>query len=167
MMVTLPNPAFVEAPPARCFVGLSDRFTKETLNKIPALYERFFQAQFCPPEHGLCGALFGISYNSSPEGGFDYAVAVEVTGNGTVPDGGACRIGTVAGRYAVFRHRGPVMEIPQMFDAIFNQWMPGGAGVELAEGGPVFECYPEDPDSDATEEDGMVMRYEIWVPLKG
>ncbi len=161
MMVTLPNPAFVEAP-ARCFVGLSDRFTKETLNKIPALYERFFQAQFCP-EHGLCGALFGISYNSSPEG-FDYAVAVEVTGNGTVPDG-ACRIGTVAGRYAVFRHRGPVMEIPQMFDAIFNQWMPG-AGVELAEG-PVFECYPEDPDSDATEEDGMVMRYEIWVPLKG
>jgi AraC family transcriptional regulator len=160
-MVTLPAPELVEAP-ARCFVGLSERFTLETRDRIPALYERFFQAQLCP-EHGLCGALFGISYNSSPEG-FDYAVAVEVAGNGTVPDG-ACRLGTVAGRYAVFRHRGPVMEIPQMFDAIFCEWLPASGFVQAE--GPVFECYPEDPECDATDEAGMVMRYEIWVPVKG
>ncbi|WP_300515977.1 GyrI-like domain-containing protein [Aliiroseovarius sp.] len=159
-MVSLPMPEFVDAP-ARCFVGLSDRFTPETRDRIPALYQRFFQAQLCP-EHGLCGALFGLSYNSAPEG-FDYAVAVEVSGNGAVPDG-ACRVGTPAGRYAVFRARGPVMEIPQMFDAVLQDWLPG-AGVELAEG-PVFECYPDDPDCEASEENGMVMRYEIWVPVK-
>lgn len=161
MSLPLPPPEFVDAP-ARCFVGLSERFTMQTRDRIPALYERFFQAQICP-EHAQCGALYGLSYNASPEG-LDYAVAVEVGGNGTVPEG-ACRLATPAGRYAVFRHRGPVMEIPQMLDAILSRWLPE-AEVDQREGA-VFERYPEDPDCDGADGGDMVMRYEIWLPVTG
>ena len=156
MMFTLPDPEIVTAP-VQSFVGLSERFTMDTRHTIPALYERFFQAQFCP-EHGLCGALYGLSYNASAEG-FDYAVAVRVSDKGALPEG-ACRLSAPAGPYAVFRHRGPVTEIPAMFDAIFSQWLPASGRSPAP--GPVFERYPDDPDC----EDG-VMKYEIWVPLAG
>ncbi|MCI2399701.1 GyrI-like domain-containing protein [Aliiroseovarius subalbicans] len=155
-MTNLPDPQIVTRP-QRHFVGAADTFTMETRYKIPALYERFFGSGW-QIENTVTGALYGLSFDTTPDG-FRYAVAVEVDPLGTVPDG-ACSVEAAAGTYAVFRNRGPVADLPAMFDAIFSTWLPN-SDHEQAEG-VVFEAYPDDPDA----KDG-VMTYEIWVPLKG
>ena len=75
---------------------------------------------------------------------------------GTLPDG-ACELALSSGRYAVFRRRGPVTEIPAVFDTIFGDWLPKSA-LTLRHGA-VFERYPHDDGSPES------MLYEVWVPV--
>ncbi len=154
-MVDLPNPETV-ANPGQRFVGLAERYDMSRRGEIPALYERFFAGR-----DGIEGAvddvLYGLSFDTQPDGTFRYAVAIEVPAPGAKPEG-FCDLETSAGPYAVFRLRTPVSELPAHFDAIFNAWLP--AAPYALRKGAIFERYPED---DAPEAGTML--YEIWVPV--
>ncbi|MBT6273544.1 MAG: hypothetical protein HOI95_05355 [Chromatiales bacterium] len=65
-----------------------------------------------------------------------------------------------AGRYAVFENRGPVADIPALFDAIFARWLRGSG--ERQREGAVFELFPYE---DSASHESMV--YEVWVPVVG
>jgi len=73
---------------------------------------------------------------------------------------GACVVTLSAGRYAVFRKRGAVQEIPELFDAIFSDWLPHSGEVQRE--GAVVERYPYEEGGSLNE-----MAYEIWVPIVG
>jgi len=154
----IPEPEFVTAREKR-LVALSREFTMDTRSNIPALWEDFWSREwaFSGNEEQ---ASFGVSYGFSPDGRFSYAAGRHVA---PIPDqlpDGACLVTLAAGRYAVFHQRGPIAEIPALFDAIFQDWLP--ASGETQRDSAVFERYPyEDSASPAT------MAYEIWVPLAG
>lgn len=152
----LPAPSF-ETAEARQLVALSGEYSMDTRHEIPQLWQHFWQQQwqFDGEEEPAC---FGASFALQPDGRFTYAVGVHFTPLPEVRPEGTCVVTLSAGRYAVFRLRGPVAEIPAAFDAIFAQWLPN-AEVTMREGA-VFERYPyEAPDgTDA-------MAYEIWVPI--
>lgn len=154
-MTDLPNPDVVESP-GRRFVGLMDRFDMTRRDEIPALYQRFF-ARRDGIEGAVAGALYGLSLDAKPDGSFRYAVAVEVPAPGAMPEG-FCALEAAAGRYAVFRFRTPVADLPARFDAIFSRWLP--AAPFSQRDGAVFERYPDD----AAPEQGKML-YEIWVPV--
>jgi len=131
----------------------------DTRHEIPALWHEFWSQEweFNGTEEQ---AAYGVSYATQPDGSFSYAVgrSIEPT-PASLPDG-ACLVTLSAGRYAVFRNRGPVSELPAIFDAIFSQWLPA-SGQKQREGA-VFERYPYE-DSASPES----MTYEIWVPVDG
>ena len=105
-------------------------------------------------------AAYGVSYSVRPDGGFSYAAGRNVDPTPASLPEGACVVVLSAGRYAVFRNRGPVTEIPALFDAVFSQWLP--ASGEHQREGAVFERYPYE-DSASPES----MTCEIWVPVAG
>lgn len=154
----LPEPSF-EVAEQRQLVALSGQYSMATRHEIPALWQTFWQQQwhFDGEEEAAC---FGASFALQPDEQFSYAVGVHVKPLPASLPEGTCVVTLSAGRYAVFRMRGPVEDIPAAFDAIFCQWLPA-AGVELREGA-VFERYPHEA-SDGTEN----MTYEIWVPVSG
>ena len=154
----LPDPEFLQAAERR-LVALSREFTFETRHEIPALWNDFWSRDW-PLNGAEEQAAYGVSYSVRADGVFSYAAGLNVD---PVPEQlpeGACIVTLSAGRYAVFRNRGPVAEIPALFDAIFSQWLP--ASGETQREGAVFERYPYE-DSASPES----MTYEIWVPVVG
>ena len=153
----LPEAEFIEGP-ERQLVALTGEFTLDTRDQIPALWNRFWQAQWQLPGE-LEQACFGASYGVLEDGRFSYAVGLHTS---PVPEQlpeNACVISLSAGRYAVFKFHGPVAEIPAVFDEIFGRWLPE-SGEVLRQAAP-FERYPFDENSSIEK-----MRYEVWVPLQ-
>ena len=95
-----------------------------------------------------------------PNGHFSYAAGLNVEPIPALMPDGTCVVTLSAGRYAVFRKRGPVGEIPQVFDEIFSNWLPNSG--EQQREGAVFERYPFE-DGSSPE----MMSYEIWLPVAG
>ena len=138
-------------------VSLSREFTLETRNEIPLLWNEFWSREWHLIGSGE-QAAFGVSYSAQPDGKFSYAVGLNFD---VVPEPlpeGACIVNISGGRYAVFRNRGSVTEIPSLFDEIFEQWLPGSS--EKQREGAVFERYPYDDNASPES-----MAYEIWVPV--
>lgn len=83
---------------------------------------------------------------------------VEVTDHTAIPDG--MQAYTIpAGKYAVFKHKGPASAAMPLINYIFNEWMPNSEYEPDTR--PHFEILPEgyNPMSeDATE--------EFWIPIK-
>lgn len=152
----VPTPEFLEAP-ERCLVALSREYTLDTRHEIPALWNDFWSRdwQFSGVEEQ---AAFGASYKANPDGSFSYAAGRNIDPTPEQLPEGACRVILSAGRYAVFRNKGPIAELPQLFDAIFNQWLASSS--ETQREGAVFERYPYE-DSASIE----CMNYEIWLPV--
>lgn len=154
--MTLPEPEFLEAHERR-LVALAREFTRETRTEIPALWTDFWARGWKLPgkEEQAC---YGVSYSVQPDGRFSYAVGLNIEPMPEARPEGACVVTLLAGRYAVFRTRGSVREIPELFDTIFGTWLPNSG--EMQREGAVFERYPYEgggsPDS---------MAYEIWVPV--
>lgn len=144
--------------PARSALVLAKDFTVETRSDIPAFYNEFWQKAPALGDlryHVTCG----ISFNLTGKGTFRYGIGViphELPSE--IPE----EFETVelyAGTYAIFRAFGPPTMLPQMFDAIYEQWLPtSGYAVD---GHPVIERYPEDPRYGP---DGMAT--EIWAPVQ-
>ena len=152
----LPQPEFLEAPERR-LVALSREFTPKTSAEMPGLWDDFWSRGWELPGE-VEQACYGVSYSSHQCGHFFYAAALNVE---PIPDEmpkDACVVTLSAGRYAVFRERGPLQEIPGTFDAIFATWLPNSG--ETQREGAVFERYPYNEDGPPE-----TVAYEIWVPI--
>ena len=151
------EPEFLEMQ-EKVIVLLSREFTLETRKDIPLLWSEFWSREWHLLGSGE-QAAYGVSYSAQLDGNFSYAVGLNFdTKPEPIPDG-ACTVNLSEGRYAVFRNRGSVKEIPALFEEIFEKWLP--ASGEKQREGAVFERYPYDDNASPES-----MAYEIWVPVK-
>lgn len=139
-------------------VALSREYTMDTRTDIPGLWHDFWakEWQFQGNEEQ---AAYGVSYSMQSDGRFSYAAGRNID---PIPDPlpeDSCIVILTAGRYAVFKNKGPVSDIPQLFDTIFSQWLPNSG--EIQREGAVFERYPYHDDASPES-----MMYEIWVPVE-
>ena len=137
--------------------GLSGRFTFETNQAIPALWQRFIPHLGNIP--GQVGwTTYGICSNGDDAGSFDYTCGVEVSELADVQSDLEC-IRIPARRYLVFTHRGHISTIRSTVYSIWNKYLPGSGHQSAC--APDFELYDErfDPDSGTGE-------VEIWIPIK-
>jgi AraC family transcriptional regulator len=159
--VQLEAPRFEEGK-AMLIAGLSGSFTMETMNEIPAQWQRF--APYIgkiPGQVGrvACGVCFKASNGST---GVEYLSGVEVSSGSGLPS--EFSLASIpAQRYAVFPHREHVSKLCETLDAI-SRWLPK-SGLEAAQrdtGAPdFFERYGEEFDPQS----GMG-GIEVWVPVK-
>jgi AraC family transcriptional regulator len=156
MTSTTLAPEIVTAP-ARTVVGTAKDYTMETRGGIPAQWQSYFDAGL-EVANMLPGAMFGVSFDMDGDGGFRYAVAIEVASEPAELPEGTCVMTLSAGDHAVLRRFGPVSKLPEDFERMFRDWLPGSDFVQRE--GAVFEVYPHDPRNGP---DGMA--YEIWVPV--
>jgi AraC family transcriptional regulator len=137
------KPRVVERP-AFPVVGMTGRFTRETIRQIPELWGRFAPRMGAVPgrtdprtSYGVCRAV------AQGEGGafvLEYTACVEVASLAKVPEG---MVGFTIPKatYAVFTHTGPIHRIGETWDAIHMRWLRE-AGL-AATGGHDFERYDE------------------------
>ena len=151
------TPEFVTAP-ERTIVGTARSYTMDTRHEIGAQWQSFFDVGYDLPE-AVPGKMFGASFSVDGKGGFRYAVAVEVTQLPETLPKEFCSVTLSAGLYAVVRRFGPISGLPQVFDQIFTDWLPGSD--YAIRQGAVFEIYPED---ERNGPEGTA--YEIWVPIR-
>ena len=143
--------------PERVAVIMARDFTVDRRAEIPALFDAFFQADVVMADVAD-EALLGISFNMDGTGRFRYGVGRIV---GRAPDAipeGFEVLTLPASDYAVFRHFGPVTDLPVLLDRIFTEWLPSSG--YSAKGDLVIERYPDD---DRNGPDGMA--FEIWAPV--
>ena len=152
------EPEFVTAE-EKHLVALSREFTMDTRTEIPAMWHDFWSREW-QLEGTEEPAAYGVSYSMQPDGSFSYAVGRNIVPTPKQLPEEACTVTLSAGRYAVFRNKGPVTEMPALFDAIFSQWLPNSG--ETQREGAVFERYPYDDNASPES-----MAYEIWVPMAG
>jgi AraC family transcriptional regulator len=158
----LETPRF-ENGQAQLIAGLRSRYTGETMNNIPAQWQRF--APHLGKVPGQIGQTsYGVVWTASkdsPE--VEYLAGVEVSGDKGLPS--EFTVATIpALRYAVFHHGKHVAKIRETIDAIFHRWLPesGHQSAHDVAGAPDFiERYSEDFDPKS----GMGGT-EIWVPIK-
>jgi len=151
------DPEFLEMK-EKGIVSLSREFTPATRNDIPFLWSEFWSREWHLIGDGE-QAAYGVSYSVQSDGKFSYAVGLNFDVMPKPLPDGACIVNLSEGRYAVFRNRGPVTEIPSLFDQIFEKWLPESG--EKQREGAVFERYPYD---DNASPESMV--YEVWVPVR-
>jgi len=137
--------------------ALSGNYTLETRGTIPAQWERFAPSIGKVPRQ-IGQVCYGVCWNVSPGGGFEYLSGVEVANAKGLPSEFAT-VRLPAREYAVFAHRQHVSAIDKTIDKIWNEWAPQ-AGLKLAST-PSFERYSEEFNS-TTGQGGM----EIWIPLE-
>jgi AraC family transcriptional regulator len=156
-----PEPRF-ENKKAMIMTGTRVHYTSETMNDIPAQWERFAKhIGKVPNEVGRAAYGVGFNFEKTPFG-FDYMTAVEISTDGHLPgDFVTAEIPTQ--RYAIFRHEGHVSTIRDTIDAIWNKWLPNSgykALVGQAEKPYMIERYGEGFDSQKGMGD-----IELWIPL--
>ncbi|RAS26400.1 AraC family transcriptional regulator [Paraburkholderia bryophila] len=137
--------------------GMGGRFTFETNEGIPALWQTFNPYIGNLPDQ-VNGVTYGVCCNADGEGGFDYIAGVQVTNRERLPASFRC-VEIEPRCYAVFEHKGHISTLHETVHGIWNRWLPE-SGREAAEA-PEFERYSEDFDPCAGT--GVV---EIWLPLR-
>jgi AraC family transcriptional regulator len=156
LVVSLEPPRF-ETSATLLIAGLGERFTFETNQGIPLLWQRFV-----PYLGNISGQRGGVTYgvccNSDGAGNFEYIAGVEVASFEDLPTE-FHRVRVPEQRYVVFTHRGHVAAIRGTWYTILNNWLPE-SGYEIADA-PDFERYTADFNPQTGT--GSV---EIWLPLK-
>ncbi|WP_027781951.1 MULTISPECIES: GyrI-like domain-containing protein [Burkholderia] len=155
-IVDLASPRFEDGE-RWLIAGMSDRYTFETNDGIPALWQTFIPyIGNIPGQVG--GVTYGVCCNPGADGSFEYIAGVEVKRCDRLPAPFRC-IELEPQRYAVFEHSGHLSTIHQTFHSIWNGWLPT-SGFKAAEA-PEFERYSEDYDPVAGT--GVL---EIWLPVE-
>ena len=157
------EPPRMENGGALLIAGLRERYTSQTMNNIPAQWQRFaphigkVPGQVGRNSYGVCFEL------PQPKNGIDYLSGVEVSSATGLP----AEFATVTiptQKYAVFSHREHVSKLRGTLDAISHEWRPewgqalSNRGVETP---AFFERYTEEFDP-RTGMGGM----EVWVPIR-
>ncbi|MHC8306931.1 GyrI-like domain-containing protein [Pseudomonas sp. PB3P13] len=137
--------------------GYGGRFTAETTQAIPDLWEKFI------PEIGSIPGqksevTYGICCNPDGQGGFEYIAGIEIDKLDNLPEKFRW-VEVQPQQYAVFEHKGSLKTLPETFQYIWKTWLPQ-SGREAADA-PEFERYSEDFNPRLGT--GVL---EIWVPLK-
>jgi AraC family transcriptional regulator len=147
-----PEPRIVDGRALR-IVGVSEAYTTETRSRIPAQWERTVE------EYGagmFGGETYGVCYDfDGAEFRYMVGIAAERSGDLDWPD----HIDLPGARYAVFDHEGHISDIPDTWQAIFENWAPN-SGMQIAEA-PQFELYSTDFDPSGS---GGV---SVWIPVEG
>ena len=150
-------PPRFEDGPTLLIAGLCERYSAQTMAKVPGQWQRFGPHIGAIPGQ-IGNVAYGVICNGDGEGNIDYIAGVEVKDfDDLSPEFDRIRI--PAHRYAVFTHAGYVSTIQQTWNAIWSQWLPN-SGLQAADA-PDFERYGErfDPQSGAGG-------FEIWLPIK-
>lgn len=138
------------------------RYTRETVNRIPAQWGRFAsQVPFVPGRVGP--ATFGLLFEWASEV-MEYGCAVEVSAGKPLPTGWT-QLSIPTLRYAVFRYLGHVSALHGFECAILEEWLPAsgkGRLRGLAGGLELVERYGPRFDPRAGQGD-----VEVWLPLEG
>jgi AraC family transcriptional regulator len=115
--ITTLAPPSIEQGRLLLIAGLGGKYSLDTHQNIPALWQRFqphlgnVPGQVFPAGRRLKGGrTFGVCYNMDDDGNFDYLAGVEVSGFSELPVEFA-RLRTPAQRYAIFMHREHVSTI--------------------------------------------------------
>jgi AraC family transcriptional regulator len=154
--VNLEPPEIVPDGPLQ-FVGLSERTSFGAAAKtIPAQWQRFMEHYGSIPDKAQPIPV-GVYTNLDDDGNFDFVTAAEVTRVcDVVPP--LTKLTVPKQTYAVFQHRGHVSTINQIYDAIWNDWLPfspwkGTDGASLERANPGFD--PRTGNGGHT----------IWIPV--
>lgn len=152
----LEPPRFVDAK-AMLIAGLGQRYEYETMDGIPAQWQRF-QSHIGHIESEIGNAAYGVITNSDDKG-FDYVCGVEVTDFGDI-DSSLTKLRLPPQRYAVFHHRGHVASLRNTMRAIWREWLPKSGHV-VADA-PSLERYGKEFDTRSG-----LGGLEIWLPIRG
>ena len=142
--------------PAMRLIGLAARFHFDLRHDIPGLWQQFttlyplIEPVSSSVPVGLCGPF-------AEDGTFDYACAVEATGN-ALPPAGMAVIQLPAADYAIFRHQGHVSTIGGTYRRILDDALPQRGWTIPNQ--PIVERH--DTGFDAQTGEGGV---SIWVPV--
>lgn len=126
--------------PARQIAGFSIPCATDNIADIPALWNRF-NAVF-DGETFDTTATYGVSYNVTQDGKFDYMAGAILTTK-SAPKG-MQTVDIPAGRFAIFTHTGHVTDMPKMFQTIWNKGIPD-AGLTPRDA-PEYEIYDSNFD---------------------
>jgi AraC family transcriptional regulator len=137
--------------------GLCERYNAQSSAGIPAQWQRFVPHMGHIPGE-VPGATYGVLCNGDDQGNTDYISGVEVSDFSRVPREFA-RIRIPEQTYAVFTHREHISTIRQVWNTIWNKWLPE-SGHKLADG-PAFERYGR--EFDPVSGNGG---FEIWIPVE-
>ena len=151
------TPSRFEAPERQLIAGMSSRYTFETNEGIPALWQAFIPyIGNIPGQVG--GVTYGVCCNPDADGSFEYIAGVEVKSRDRLPASFRC-VELEPQRYAVFEHSGHISTLHQTFYSIWNGWLPT-SGFNAVDA-PEFERYSE--DYDPVTGTGVL---EIWLPVE-
>ncbi len=155
LLATLPDPRMVDGAPLR-IAGFSERYTFDTNQGIPALWQRF--APHIGHMPGQVGdTTYGVVADFEEDCSFGYLAGVEVSPRADL-DEGMAYIDIPAQRYAVFAHQGHISTMRRTAYSIWAQYFPNSTLIPT--GGPNFERYGAEHDPFTGH--GLV---EVWVPI--
>ncbi len=138
------------------FVGLVQRYDRESLAGIPNQWQRFTPLiRSIPNQVGYDS--FGVRYNLDEDGNFDYMSGVPVRGEGDYPTE-LVQLKLPAQKYAVFSHKGHLSEVRSVVAAIWSGAL-SESGYEPAEGAMLAKFC----QSQARPGQGG---FEIWVAVE-
>jgi AraC family transcriptional regulator len=153
----------VESGKALLIAGLREHYTSQTMNNIPAQWQRFaphigkIPGQIGQKAYGLCFEL------SEPDGGIDYLTGVEVANSSGLPSG-FVTVSIPAQKYAVFSHREHVSKLWNTLDAIGKEWRPEW-GQAIRNRGSETPAFFERYTEEFNPQTGMG-GIEVWVPIR-
>ena len=153
------KPRIEKGGPMR-IAGLKVHYTADTMNQIPAQWERFGPMIGTVPGQ-IGGVAYGVCFLGAK--GIDYLCGVEISANSkTSADLSVVEV--PAQTYAVFEHPGHVSTLHETMEAIESKWLPasGCKPVPKAAGAPdFFERYGEEFNPQ-TGLGGI----EVWIPVE-
>lgn len=137
--------------------GLKKTYTFAERHKIVDHWREFAASGGVPG--GVGRAAYGVVMDPGGAADFAYMTAVEIAGDGAVPDG-FDSVAIAPARFAVFHHAGNVATIADTLAAIHGDFMPSVHG-QCLDDVWMLERYGERFDP-ATGEGG----FDLLVPLK-
>ena len=162
-IVELGIPRFENGRPL-LIAGLGGRYTADTLDDLPALWERF--AIYLGKARGPVGrAAYGACSDMfTGTGSFQYLAGVEVSDCSALPEEFDL-VHIPAQRYVIFSHRKHVSTLRYTVNTIWSQWLPASnyQAARANDGAADFlERYGEDFNPQLGTGD-----IEVWIPLAG
>jgi len=147
---------FVSGAPM-LLVGLSERHSFESTERIPAQWQRFM-ASYGDIADKADPVPLGVSTNLDDDGTFEYVCAVEVREASDLPKG-FVQLRIPSQHYAVFAHLDHVATIGATYYAIWDRWL--AAHHHKAADGPSLERHLA-TFNPQTGLGGI----EIWIPIE-
>jgi AraC family transcriptional regulator len=154
--VALESPRIVTSG-SMLIVGLSEKQSFETIQNIPAQWQRFM-ATYSDIPNKKNPIPIGLSMNMDDDGNFEYACGVEVS-QFSKRLRGFCELRIPEQTYAVFEHRDHIAKIAPTYDAIWNNWLPN-SNMSLVDG-PSLERHLK-TFNPQTGLGGVA----IWIPIR-
>ena len=121
-IVELEMPRFENGRPL-LIAGLGGRYTADTLDDLPALWDRFsihlgnVRGQVGRAAYGACSDMF------TGTGNFHYLAGAEVSDSSALPEEFSL-VHIPAQRYVIFSHRKHVSRLRYTLNTIWSHWFP-------------------------------------------